>query len=208
MSIDDGFTGDGLAALRDGDDPKRARILDGALKVFLAYGFSRTTMDDIARAAELSRPALYLVFRNKTDIYRAIARCVLACIVQRAGEALSGSGTLLDRLDFMIQTAFFDMLREIEESPHGSELLDIRNSLAADLFGEWRGEMRAMLETAFAAEAQEKGVDLAERELSARALAETFLDALEGMKARLSDPPSHLAAARSSARILVAALRR
>ena len=39
-------------------DPKRARILDGAMKVFLAYGFSRTTMDDIARAADISRPAL------------------------------------------------------------------------------------------------------------------------------------------------------
>jgi AcrR family transcriptional regulator len=52
---------------------RRARILVGAMKVFLAYGFQRTTMDDIARAAEISRPALYLLFRNKTDIYRALA---------------------------------------------------------------------------------------------------------------------------------------
>ncbi|TIX07369.1 MAG: helix-turn-helix transcriptional regulator, partial [Mesorhizobium sp.] len=37
-------------------DPKRARILEGAMKVFLAYGFTRTTMDDIARAADMSRP--------------------------------------------------------------------------------------------------------------------------------------------------------
>ena len=31
------------------DDPKRARILERAMKVFLAYGFARTTMYDIAR---------------------------------------------------------------------------------------------------------------------------------------------------------------
>ncbi|TIN71546.1 MAG: helix-turn-helix transcriptional regulator, partial [Mesorhizobium sp.] len=59
-------------------DPKRVRILDGAMKVFLAYGFSRTTMDDIARAADMSRPALYLLFKNKTDIFRAIAMMILS----------------------------------------------------------------------------------------------------------------------------------
>ena len=47
------------------------------MKVFLAYGYSRVTMDDIARAAEVSRPALYLLFRNKADIYRAIGAMLL-----------------------------------------------------------------------------------------------------------------------------------
>lgn len=198
----------GLAAIRDNsDDPKRARILEGALKVFAAYGFSRTTMDDIARAAELSRPALYLVFRNKPDIYRAIARCILSQIVVRARDALEGEGTLLERLDRMIQTALFEMLKDIEESPHGPELLDIKNTLAGDLFAEWRGEMLELLEAAITHEVREKDVDLAGRELTPRAMAETFLDALEGMKPRISDPLCHFDAARSNARVLVAALR-
>ena len=53
------------AALQTELDPKRARILDGAMKVFLAYGYSRVTMDDIARAAEVSRPALYLAVQEQ-----------------------------------------------------------------------------------------------------------------------------------------------
>ena len=72
------------------DDPKRARILERAMKVFLAYGFARTTMDDIARAAEVSRPALYLLFRNKTDIYRAIGAGLLEQSVETARMALQG----------------------------------------------------------------------------------------------------------------------
>ena len=48
-------------------DPKRAHVLGCATKVFLAYGFARTTMDDIARAAEMSRPALYLLFKNTRE---------------------------------------------------------------------------------------------------------------------------------------------
>ena len=197
-----------MAELRDNaDDAKRLRILDGALKVFTAYGFARTTMDDIAKAAELSRPSLYLVFRNKTDIYREIARCILAQIVKLTNAALSGEGSLLERMDRMIQSAFYDLLRNIEESPHGPELMDIRNALAADLFQDWREQMLALLEAVIEREVRKANVDLAARELSARSVAETFLDALEGMKPRITDPQLHLSAARSSARVLVAALR-
>lgn len=188
-------------------DPRRARIIEGALRVFLAYGFNRTTMDDIARAAELSRPALYLVFRNKTDIYRAIARCLLAGCLRRARAALAAEGALIDRLDRLIETALFETMKDIEEAPHGPDLLDRKNSLAGDVIAEWRAEMDAALEEAFAGEARKNGVDLAARGLSARSVAETFLDALEGMKPRLNDPLCHLDRARSVARVLVAALR-
>lgn len=205
-NANDGPGGDSKGDPRGGD-PRRARILDGALKVFLAYGFNRATMDDIARAAELSRPALYLVFRNKTDIYRAIARCLLAECGRRAEAALAGEGTLIERLDRLIETALFAMLKDIEEAPHGPDLLDRKNSLAGDVIAEWRAGMDAALEAAFSREARQNGVDLAARGLSARAVAETFLDALEGMKPRLSDPLCHLDRARSVARVLVAALR-
>lgn len=188
-------------------DARRARILEGALEMFLAYGFARTTMDDIARAAELSRPALYLAFRNKGDIYRAIARCLLAECQRRAEAALAQPGPLVDRLDSLIETALFDMLRDIDATPHGPDLLDRRNSLAGDDVARWRTAMDTALEAAFAREAQDNGVDAQARGFSARAVAETFLDALEGMKSRLSDPACRLDRARSLARVLVATMR-
>ncbi|MEO3389089.1 helix-turn-helix domain-containing protein [Mesorhizobium sp. CAU 1741] len=197
-----------LTAAAGSADAKRTRILDGALKVFLAYGFGRTTMDDIARAAELSRPALYLVFRNKTDIYRELGRGLLAEVLRRAEMALAGPGTLLERLDHMTCFAFFDLFQHIEESPHGSELFDIKTSLAGDLMADWRLRMVELLERAIADEASTANVDLAACELTPKALAEVFLDSLEGMKSRLSGPRCHLEASQTSARVLAAALRR
>ena len=79
-----------IAAFKTDPDPKRARILDGAMKVFLAYGYSRVTMDDIARAAEISRPALYLLFKNKADIYRAIGAMLLEQFGRAGAAALAG----------------------------------------------------------------------------------------------------------------------
>ncbi len=188
-------------------DEKRARVLDAAMHVFLAYGFQRTTMDQIARAAELSRPALYLVFRNKTDIYRALARELLSQVLVAARAELEKPGTLLEKLDAMMCHAFFDILKPIEASPHGSELYDMRNALAGDICARWREELCDALEKVVAQEVAASGADLTARGLSPRDLAHVFFDSLEGMKVRLNDPVCHLDASQTSVRVLVAALR-
>lgn len=189
------------------EDPRRARIMEGALKVFLAYGFSRTTMDDIARAAELSRPALYLIFRNKTDIYRAIAQCVLDRSLEVARQELAGPGSLVERLDRFVTNALYCLMKDIEEAPHGPEILDMRTSLAGDIIAEWRSRIDALVANAIEAEAQASGIDLGARNVDALSLAQMLLDALEGMKPRVSNPDDHLAAAKRLVRVIAAVLR-
>ncbi len=51
---------------------KRQTVIETAGLVFRRYGFERTTMGDIAEAAGMSRPALYLVFPTKLDIFNAM----------------------------------------------------------------------------------------------------------------------------------------
>jgi AcrR family transcriptional regulator len=48
---------------------KKNNILTAARSVFLRYGYKRVSMTDIAEAAGVSRPALYLLFRNKEEIF-------------------------------------------------------------------------------------------------------------------------------------------
>jgi AcrR family transcriptional regulator len=52
----------------------RARILGAAAKLFLEHGFEATSVNAIARAAEVSVPALYWHFESKTDICFAFLR--------------------------------------------------------------------------------------------------------------------------------------
>lgn len=51
---------------------RAGRILDAAADLFAHYGFDKTTMDDIARAARVSKGALYLHFRGKEDLFDAL----------------------------------------------------------------------------------------------------------------------------------------
>jgi AcrR family transcriptional regulator len=188
-------------------DPKRARILDGAMNVFCAYGYSRTTMDDIARAAEMSRPALYLLFRNKTDIYRAIGTALLGNSIGLVRAALQAEGKFADRMMQAIESGLISMMADIADSPHGAEILDMKNTLASDLTVEWRAVLGGHIADAIAAEARRTSVDLAQRGLSAPGLAAMLLDGLEGMKSRLSAPDAQREAARNLVRVVELAMR-
>ncbi len=53
------------------------RILDAALKVFSARGFSGSTIDEVAEAAGMSKPNLLYYFRTKEAIHRALIERVL-----------------------------------------------------------------------------------------------------------------------------------
>ena len=186
---------------------RRARILEGALKVFLAYGFSRTTMDDIARAVGMSRPALYLVFRNKTDIFRAGATVMLDQSLETAASILRGEDGFVDRMTRAIDAALLSMMRGFAASPHGGELLDLKNSIAADIAQHWRQTMGGLVCQAIDQEARRRGFDLAGHALSAQGLADMLLDGLEGAKARTSDSDEQLRAVRGLVTVIDLVLR-
>jgi TetR/AcrR family acrAB operon transcriptional repressor len=50
----------------------RAAVLDAAVQVFLAQGVARATLEDVARAAGVTRGAVYWHFRDKLDLFMAI----------------------------------------------------------------------------------------------------------------------------------------
>lgn len=160
-------------------EPRRARILEGAMQVFLSYGFQRTTMDDIARAAEISRPALYLVFRNKTDIYRALATDFLNASLEKSQAELATPAPLAQRLCASIE-CLFGMMREVEASPHGAEILDMKSSLAADVVADGRARFAALVVAAMDGEVAKLGLPGCDT----ATLTDLLLDALDGMKLR------------------------
>jgi AcrR family transcriptional regulator len=56
-----------------GTDPaKRRQILDGAGRVFSTMGFDAASMNDIARAAAVSKGTLYVYFATKEDLFTAL----------------------------------------------------------------------------------------------------------------------------------------
>ncbi|MCF3639715.1 TetR/AcrR family transcriptional regulator [Rhizobium sp. TRM95111] len=53
-----------------GEDPaKREQILDGAKKIFMEQGFEAASMNDITRAAGVSKGTIYVYFESKEELF-------------------------------------------------------------------------------------------------------------------------------------------
>jgi AcrR family transcriptional regulator len=61
-----------VPAAGEEESAKRRQIIDGARDVFLAQGFDAASMNDIARAARVSKGTLYVYFANKEELFAAI----------------------------------------------------------------------------------------------------------------------------------------
>ena len=61
-----------LHLVADEDSSKRRQILDGARKVFMDLGFDGASMNEIARAAGVSKGTLYVYFADKNRLFEAI----------------------------------------------------------------------------------------------------------------------------------------
>lgn len=56
---------------------RRSAVLQSALTTFARYGYRKTSMDAIARSANISRPGLYFLFDSKEELFRAAVESAL-----------------------------------------------------------------------------------------------------------------------------------
>lgn len=124
---------------------RRTTILEAAFKTFVSYGFRRTTMADIADAAGISRPALYLVFKNKNDIFRAGFQHLVETVLARMETVLAGDGYLPARVADAVVAGVVTPFRDIHGTPHGAELFDAKQELAEDLGNDWFEQMARLI---------------------------------------------------------------
>jgi AcrR family transcriptional regulator len=54
------------------DNAKRRQIVEGAGRIFMAHGFDAASMGEIARAAGVSKGTLYVYFKDKDELFKAI----------------------------------------------------------------------------------------------------------------------------------------
>ena len=163
---------------------KRDAVYDAASVVFAQYGFRRTTMNDIAKSAGISRPALYLMFENKEDLFQGLAAHRLDQAIDSALSVLQGNGKIADR--FRESLLVFEQIfyEPIADSPHGTELMDISLSLASEIMTKKLAHFHAAL-TKSLSEAEARGqITFARTPMKPRAFVELLFTALNGVKKR------------------------
>ena len=161
--------------------PQREAILTAATAIFLRYGFKKTSMDDVAQAAGVSRQGLYLYFDTKDFLFREALQYLVSHMITTARSVaedrnLSLRDRLLGVFEAVNGSAFHNASRE-----DAFELLQSAQSadgaLLVQLDRDLMGIVAALLAEAGAADRwEEAGVTVAE-------LSEQLLMSAKGIKA-------------------------
>ena len=126
-------------------DEKTRRILAAALDVFARHGFRKTSMQDVADAAGISRAALYLRFRNKEDLFRSGAAAVHDDVLQRARAALAAAAPFGERLRRAMLAFTEGFLEPLDRAGHGQELFTASMDLAPDVSADNRADLLELI---------------------------------------------------------------
>jgi AcrR family transcriptional regulator len=115
-------------------------IVLAALELFTRYGYRKTSMDDIAQAAQVVKRTVYLHFENKAAVFLAILEYLGDQVRQRCAAAESARGTPVDRMTALLD-AYFGMAFELfSKSQHMPELEDTFSKLARARIGDLNAE--------------------------------------------------------------------
>lgn len=176
-----------MSETSDAAATRQMAIIEAAKDVFRRYGFKKTSMDDLARAAGLSRQGLYLHFPNKETLFKAM-------VMQLLNEMRSAARKALARQDLEVEERVLGAFEAMFSKSAGSENLDELFSTMVELMGranfraaedEFASNVAKALRSAgVAAEWKEEGI-------SAKDLADLLFAASDGIKRRASNPAEY-----------------
>lgn len=107
--------------ISDRDTERRRAILEAARWCFLNFGYAKTTFDDIAKRANISRPLIYRKFKNKEELFAGVFDEGHAERFPRAEAAMASKGTKRERLFRTMEVLLLEPWAEMVNAPMASE---------------------------------------------------------------------------------------
>ncbi len=118
-------------------EERQALILEGARSLFLEKGVENTSVQDIADRVELSKPAIYLYFQDKTELMRAVFEGSFDILMESLKKASAGQTSGLDKLE-ALSIAFRHFMHDFPDELYFARFIEtVIPSPQAHASGEW-----------------------------------------------------------------------
>ncbi|WP_445216293.1 TetR/AcrR family transcriptional regulator [Bradyrhizobium sp. Pa8] len=118
---------------QDEAEARRLKILAAARWYFLNFGFSKTSLDDIARRAGISRTLLYRTFKDKEDIFTAVFADWLISRHPAAKQAAATVRPPRERLVDVCRLMVVEPWADMVGAPMAGEFFDVCERLDPEI---------------------------------------------------------------------------
>ena len=170
-----------MAITVDPHDIKKDKILESAYNRFLHYGYSKTTMNEIAGDVSMSKALLYYYFPDKSQLYVAVMKNLSDDYLKKLTAKAGNFANLEEAFTFQVNTQhdfivtnynFFDFFRLNEQNLPDDIWQIIGNIHLAEI---------ELMKNEIIKEAEQKQIRPVD---NPEAVADVLLDALHGVRVR------------------------
>lgn len=77
---------------------RRQQVMDSAEKSFALFGYKATTMEQVARLANVGKGTIYTFFENKEELFSEILRSIIADMRQITEQTVKEENSFLDNV--------------------------------------------------------------------------------------------------------------
>lgn len=126
-------------------EPKTDRVVDAARRIFLRHGYRRVTMGDIAAEAGISRPALYLVFPSKEEIFKAALERYFVETMVETRKAAGGATGVDQKLTQLLEIWSVRPFETALANPDAKDLYESGLEFATGVFERYGAEFDALI---------------------------------------------------------------
>lgn len=165
------------------DTGRRTMVLDSAMVTFARFGYRKTSMEEVARAADISRPGLYFLFSSKESLFRAAVTQALERDITAVGHVLADTGRplaerLLDAFDQWAGRYIGPLTRDV------AVVIEDNPGLLGEIIETAPQRFEQLITDAIAVEAGQ---------VAARRVAQTMISASTGLKHQAASREFYLA---------------
>lgn len=105
-------------------EERKKDILDAALYCFLNFGYSKTSMDDVAKRAGISRPLVYLKFKNKEDLLLGLFDHIMDGRLEEAEKIAQSHLSKKDKLSKLVEVLNVEPWSKVTGCPMSQEFFN------------------------------------------------------------------------------------
>lgn len=121
------------------------KIIEAAIAMFVRYGAKKTTMADIADAAEVSRQTVYALFGDKDGIIVSAIRHVTDKHLGATRSRLAGVSTLSEQLDIYFAETVTKSFELLQTSVDAEDLVSGHNRAGKEEIGRSHERHKALI---------------------------------------------------------------
>lgn len=159
----------------DIESDKKKAIANAAFQVFAEHGFRKTSMQLIADKAGMSRPALYLHFQSKEDVFGYLGISFFTNVAATIDTILTVSGDPAQVLQGVFDAFDPDgAMAFLLDADHGNELLDVKNGSSHEAVDKIATNIRLALTRWLREEALQRRIDCADPDITGQTIMSSF----------------------------------